>query len=217
MLSDVSCISYFNNDSQQRLIDGAIILCTRNDYAEFYNKTMLANLPGITKTYEATGDTICADFEHSRVEKSLSIKPNMRVMALRNDPSGNYQNGSLGTVLDMANDSIKVRFDNGIVADIHRVQYEIDKVNRSSEMAKINQFPLLGGYAITIHKSQGQTFDCINIKAPACWDPGQLYVALSRARSIKGIHLIEPIQPKSLITDPKVVAYYKHLCEGDAA
>lgn len=217
MLGDKSCISYFNNNSQQRLIDGAIILCTTNSYADFYNQTMLANLPGTGKLYYAIGDIEEADFEHSRVEQCLKVKKNMRVMALRNDPAGNYQNGSLGTVLDMAEDSIKVVFDNGITSDIHRVPYEIDKIKNSAEMAKINQFPLLGGYAITIHKSQGQTFDCINIKAPSCWDPGQLYVALSRARSIKGIHLIEPILPKSLITDPRVIAYYRSLCEGYAA
>lgn len=217
MLGDKTCIPYFNNNSQQRLIEGAIILCTTNDFADFYNRTMLANLPGVAKSYFATGDVVGADFEHSRVEKCLSLKLNMRVMALRNDPAGNYQNGSLGIVVDMTEDSIKVMFDNGVVADIHRVQYEIDKTKGSTEMAKINQFPLLGGYAITIHKSQGQTFDCINIKAPSCWDPGQLYVALSRARSVKGIHLVEPIKPKSLITDPKVIAYYKSLCEGYAA
>lgn len=217
MLGDRSCISYFNNDSQQRLIDGAIILCTKNDYAKYYNKTMLANLPGASRTYEATGDIIGADFEHSRVAKFLTIKQNMRVMAIRNDSAGNYQNGSLGTVIDMANDSIKVAFDNGNVTDINRVKYEIDKTNGSSEMARINQFPLLGGYAITIHKSQGQTFDYINIKAPTCWDPGQLYVALSRARSINGIHLIETIKPDNLITDSRVLDYYRNLCEGDAA
>ena len=142
----------------------------------------------------------------------------MRVMAIRNDSLGRYQNGSLGTVVDMAEDSIRVRFDNGIETDIYRIQYEIDKVIKDSvKMAVINQFPLLGGYAITIHKSQGQTFDYINIKAPYCWDPGQLYVALSRARSVNGIHLMNSIQPDSLITDPKVIAYYNSLCNRNVA
>jgi ATP-dependent exoDNAse (exonuclease V) alpha subunit len=117
----------------------------------------------------------------------------------------------------MTDDSIKVRFDNNNVVDIHRVEHEISKVKSTFEMAKINQFPLSGGYAITIHKSQGQTFDWINIKAPYCWDPGQLYVALSRARAVERIHFMEPIRPESLITDPKVVAYYNSLREGYAA
>lgn len=218
MLGDESCVSYFNDNTHQNLIDGAITLCTRNDFTAERNKHMFDALPGVAKSYFATGDVEEADFEHSRVPKCLSVKINMRVMAIRNDSLGRYQNGSLGTVVDMAEDSIRVRFDNGIETDIYRIQYEIDKVIKDSvKMAVINQFPLLGGYAITIHKSQGQTFDYINIKAPYCWDPGQLYVALSRARSVNGIHLMNSIQPDSLITDPKVIAYYNSLCNRNVA
>jgi ATP-dependent exoDNAse (exonuclease V) alpha subunit len=137
-------------------------------------------------------------------------------MALRNDILCKYQNGSLGTVLDMGDNTITVLFDNGNTVEMHRISYDIENNDKKKNMVEIKQFPLRAGYAITIHKSQGQTFDFVNIMAPRCWAPGQLYVALSRARTIKGIHLIELINEKSLITDPKVINYYNKLKEAEA-
>ena len=217
MLADPACISYFNSESSQRYIDGAITLCTVNRDADAINQSRMAVLSGPGKAYDALGNSAEANFSESRVEKCFIAKKHMRVMALRNDVLGRYQNGSLGTVVELADDSITVHFDNGNTVEVQRIPYDIENVNRDKGMVTVEQFPLRGGYAITIHKSQGQTFDSINIKAPRCWDPGQLYVALSRARSIEGIHLMNPIDADSLITDPRVVDYYNSLREGYTA
>ena len=217
MLANPACISYFNSQTAQREIDGAITLCTINRDADEINRIKMSILPGTTKTFSAQGDVRNADFSGSRVEKDFIVKKNMRVMALRNDSANRYQNGSLGTVVDIGENTITVLFDNGNRVDVERIQYELENVDKTKAMVRVEQFPLRGGYAITIHKSQGQTFDYVNIKAPRCWDPGQLYVALSRARSVRGIHLMEPMTESNLITDPRVVNFYNNLLIGNAA
>ena len=217
MLGDPACIQYFNTKTSKREIDGAITLCTKNCDADEINKRKMSILPGASKIFIAQGDIINADFSSSRVEKTFIVKRNMRVMALRNDSEYRYQNGSLGTVIDIGENTITVLFDNGNRVDIERIHYEIENKDKNKDMVGVDQFPLRGGFAITIHKSQGQTFDSVNIKAPRCWEPGQLYVALSRARFVRGIYLMEPIKRSNLFTDPKVVNYYQNLLTGNAA
>ena len=168
MLADPSCIGYFNKASQQRKIEGAICVCTLNKYADKINLREFMALPGTAKPYTALGNTSKAAFNKSRVDETLYIKKNMRVISLRNDSSGRFQNGSLGTVVDMGADSIKVHFDNGNIVDICRIEYTLDNTTSGGDAVKIEQFPLRGGYAISIHKSQGQTFDSVNIMAPKC-------------------------------------------------
>ena len=211
MMGEPSCIDYFNTESYQKPIEGAIILCTKNEYADYYNRIKFDNLPGSARRYDSFGDITKADFSKTRIKKSLFLKKNMRVMVLRNDPNGEYQNGSLGTVKDMSDNKVHVLLDNGNDVCIGRVEYTVDSYDSKKNEVKIAQFPLRGGYAITIHKSQGQTFDYVNIMAPECWEPGQLYVALSRARCIKGVHLMVPITIDSLKTDPRVINYYKSI------
>ena len=73
------------------------------------------------------------------------------------------------------------------------------------------QIPIRPAYAITIHKSQGQTFQYVNIDGTRCWAPGQLYVAVSRARKIEGIHFLTPIKHCNIKTDPAVIRFYGQL------
>ena len=117
----------------------------------------------------------------------------------------------MGTVVDMSDDTVTVLFDNQNIVDVQRCNFEIEHKNITKETVNIEQFPLRGGHAITIHKSQGQTYDAINLMASSCWLPGQLYVDLSRARAVEDIHLIKPIQGKDLKTDIKVINYYEKL------
>ncbi len=217
MHEDPSCIPYFNLESCRKIIDGAICICTRNDYADQINDRLYSIIPELEKEYKALGEVDQCKIEKFRVKRSLLVKKGMRVMSIRNDILGRYQNGSLGTVVNMDGNSIRVQFDNGNCVDVGRTEYWIDHKDINKEAVKIEQFPLIGGYAITIHKSQGQTFDSVNIKAPDCWDPGQLYVALSRVRSIKGMYLMDPITRNSLRSDPRVVKYNEWLRKTDAA
>ena len=211
MAGDTRCLKYFNEKTQKDEIEGAIVLCTKNKFADELNEDSINKLPGKSRIYTAKGEVLKANFKNSRILKQLEIKEGMRVMALRNDPQGKYQNGSLGTVVDMEENSIKVLFDNKNLAEIHRCTFDVDQTDGSLESVKVEQFPVRGGYAITIHKSQGQTFDAVNIMASGCWAPGQLYVALSRVRTVEGIHLMVPLKGSDLETNIKVINYYKRL------
>ena len=217
MLGDKRCIRYFNEATAHRKIDGAITLCTRNDFADEINLRNMELLPGSGKPFFAEGSIKEADFRNSRIEKCFVAKKNMRVMVYRNDPGGRFQNGSLGTIISMDDEDITVAFDNGNTVQVSRVDCEVPNINKKKNPVIVKQFPLMGGYAISIHKSQGQTFDTINIKAPRCWDPGQLYVALSRAKTVSGIYLYEDIVGDNLITDPRVLEYYRHIIDRTAA
>lgn len=211
MFSDPSCLSYINEAYYNNYFEDAICLCTVNDLADMINYWNFTNLSGTAVSYEANGNIAEANFRTCRVLEKLDVKVNMRVIALRNDALGRYQNGSLGTVVDMDRDKIWVRFDNGRLVDVTRVEFILDNIDTDKDEIAIVQFPLAGGNAISIHKSQGQTFSAVNIWAPVCWASGQLYVALSRARDIKGVHLMAPITADSLKTDPRVIEYYKKL------
>jgi len=161
--------------------------------------------------YDAIGNCEYANFSNTRLQERLELKEGMRVMALRNDFFGKYQNGSLGTIRSLREDSVIVYFDNGNLCEVERAEYQLENKYIPNECITVYQFPLSGGYACTIHKSQGQTFDCANIDIDSCWEPGQWYVALSRVRTVEGIHLLKPLRLRDLLCDSRVVAYYNNL------
>ena len=130
-----------------------------------------------------------------------------------------YHNGSTGTVLSVGQDKdpmkdyVVVQITGGDVVILYREkfeEYEYTEKNGRLERKTARtyyQFPLKLGYAATIHRSQGQTYDRVNID-PDCWDAGQLYVAMSRIRDISKLHLIHKIHCESIICDPIVNKFY---------
>lgn len=135
-----------------------------------------------------------------------------------------FYNETLGTVVSLGRyedhpekDYVVVRLDNGLRLFFYRqsypvYEYDVDadgKVVRN-ELGKYRQLPLRPAYAVTIHKSQGQTYEQANID-PYCGGSGQLYVALSRVRSVSGIHLAHKIQIWNLFLDQTVKEFYQHL------
>jgi len=134
-----------------------------------------------------------------------------------------YHNGSFGTVMaidngntDTSQDNVIVRVDGGHEIIFYRKKYNVyeyivenDKVKRRV-VGSYRQFPIRPAYAITVHRSQGQTYERANID-PYCDNSGQLYVALSRVKDVSGIHLQHRIQLWNLKVDPTVTEFYKHL------
>jgi ATP-dependent exoDNAse (exonuclease V) alpha subunit len=153
-------------------------------------------------------------------EEVLRIKPNAQVMFVKNDPKKRYVNGTLGIVKSIEGDKIKVETQ-GIkkeVVEVERETWEIIKYRLSkTDASKIEievvssftQFPLKLSWAITIHKSQGKTFDRAYIDlGRGAFAFGQTYVALSRCRTLDGLRVSRPLTMKDIFVDHRIVDFY---------
>jgi hypothetical protein len=175
--------------SQQYDTD-AIHICTHRAEVDAINQEMLGTEE--VGTYDAV---ITDKFPESSApcDLSLKIRVGARVMSLVNDSSKGCYNGMLGIVLAMDTKHITVRMDSGVTIKFERytwsnTQYKLkgDKIEKE-DIGTCSQFPLTLAWAITIHKSQGLTFDKVVIHVSRTFCSGQLYVALSRCRTLEGI------------------------------
>lgn len=213
-IGDSSCIEYFNNRSARDKIKGAITLSGTNKQVEEINRYELNRINAKTVLFRGESEGEVKDSDKIAPDL-LELKVGARVMSLINDPEENYQNGSLGTVeyLDDKQKEVAVIFDNG--SEVKLGQYTWDILDYSMGNGKLSknvigqytQIPLKLAYAVTIHKSQGQTYDSVNIY-PKSWDNGQLYVALSRCKSIDTMHLMERMFNNYLVTSREVLEFY---------
>lgn len=214
---DRTALSWFNANAAKQKQNG-IYLCATNKAAASLNAVEAGKLKGKSKIYRASisGSVTPSD---KMTEDELELKIGMQVMSLVNDPNNRYQNGSIGTVKSLGAKSVMVQFDE--LVEIEPFCWEIIdyKITETEDKSKnkvekvvtgsFEQIPLKIAYAITIHKSQGQTYDAANVE-PACFAPGQLYVALSRIRTIEKLYLVAKIQQKNLITSQIVLDFYNH-------
>ncbi len=211
-VGDTSGLRWIEEHARRSVPEHAIILCGRNDMANRENKRNLDALPGKASVYRA-GVTGTVENGDKPTLDELELKPGARVMALVNDPLGTFMNGSLGTVLACGKAYVDVQFDSGGTVSVTRHTWEVVRPMLSQgkteyeTIGTFKQIPLKLAYAITIHKSQGQTFDAASIY-PDCWDPGQLYTALSRLTSIEGLHLARHCSDSFLKTSPEVLDFY---------
>ena len=203
-----SCLHYLLTHSSPIPLDGQISICATKRAAQSINQTKLDELKGWSQTYAAEYNGIIAESD-LRVEEYLILKCGMRVMSVVN--GSNYSNGSLGTVIGLDSSSVEVLFDNNVRVHFGKERFFVERRDIIGESTELLQIPLLPAYAITIHKSQGQTFKYVNIDGTKCWAPGQLYVAVSRACSIEGIHFLTPIRNENIKTAPAVTAFYDQL------
>ncbi len=194
--------------------DGYITLCTHNSGADAINEARLGALPGRSRCFAAEAE---GDFPESAhpTAASLELKPGAQVMFIRNDMTAGkaYFNGKIGKVIAMPADRIEVRCpgDPDVIAvektTWENVEYSVDPQTAEVSQKVIGtfrQYPLKLAWAITIHKSQGLTFDRAIIDAQAAFAHGQVYVALSRCRTIEGMVLSTPLIPSAVKTDPAV-------------
>jgi len=194
-----------------------VYLTSRNDKAHEINKGHLQRLPGKLYSFEAQ---IFGDFDEGSypADPVLYLKKGAQVMFLNNDPEGRWVNGSVGEVLDV--DEIEkvifVRLEEGEMVEVspHKwnvFKYRYDRLSRSITADKVGtfiQYPLKLAWAITIHKSQGKTFENVILDlSGGIFAPGQLYVALSRCRSLEGLVLKQKIEKKHVFIDWKASGY----------
>ena len=190
----------------------AITLATTNATVAAINARGLRALPGEAQTSVAE---IEGEFGRGAfpADESLELKLGARVMFLRNDTSGDarWVNGTTGHVVGIGSE-IEVEVDGTVheVAPVtwERFRYEYDGITkqlRKDVVAEFTQFPLRLAWAVTIHKSQGQTYDRARIDlGSGAFAPGQTYVALSRLRTLEGLHLSRPLRRRDVIADRHV-------------
>lgn len=193
-----------------------IRLTTHRIAARKHNLEKLESIRSSERTYIAWKDGIFPWHEYPTEEK-LRLKVGARVMFVAND-TGEYRqyvNGTLGYVTQLSDDKIVVRTDDGRQIEVGKAswdfyKYVINKQKKEIErtvLGTFHQFPLQLAWAITIHKSQGQTFDRVVIDAGRAFAYGQVYVALSRCRTLRGIVLSTPITKEIVMSDPLVEEY----------
>lgn len=189
-----------------------VYLVTTNALADSINIKKLEELKGIQKTYK--GDLVGRfDQKNAPAPAELTLKVGAQVMTLKNDPSGKWVNGDIGTVEKMLDNSVRVKFEDGRVEEVvgdswEMVKYEYDELSdhlESEVIGKYTQIPIKLAWAVTIHKSQGKTFDTAIIDfGKGTFAHGQAYVALSRVRSLEGITLKNPLKPQDVRIDERI-------------
>lgn len=209
-------LNYFWQNSSKYAMNKAIMLCGTNKAAKDKNEYELNLIKKPSHVFETQviGDVKDSD---KVVDDVLILKVGARVMTLVNDTALRYQNGSLGTVTNITENIVCVEIDNtNDVVEIERASWDVkDYVLEKGKLKQkvvgtYIQFPLKLAYAITIHKSQGQTYDAVNLN-PYCWDCGQLYVALSRVREIDKLFMTQYPSERFLITSLDVINFYRGL------
>ncbi len=185
-----------------------IRLTSHNSQAEEYNKKKMDALPGKEHLFTATVE---GNFPVGSMptEPELRLKEGAQVMFVKNDSSGmhRYYNGKIGTVLRIdGEESLVVQLDNGEQVDVspdrwENMRYEIDPDDNTIKPqldGSFVQMPLKPAWAVTIHKAQGLTFDHVIIDAQDAFAYGQVYVALSRCRTLQGLVLSSPITQRNV-------------------
>lgn len=202
-------------------MEGYITLCARNATADRINQRELSQLD--TPEFEFLA-SVKGQFDPGLypTDAALRLRLGAQVMFVRNDQEERqFVNGTIGKIIQLNQDSIVVETEEyggkKRKIDVPKIEWEIIRYRASvtgsieTEVAgSFTQYPLKLAWAITIHKSQGKTFDRVLIDlGGGAFEHGQLYVALSRCRTLEGIVLRQPIRTQDIITDERVVAFYE--------
>jgi len=200
--------------------EGYITLCSRNATADRINQRELSLLDSPEFEFRAE---VKGSFDPSLypTEPALRLKKGAQVMFVKNDvEERQFVNGTIGKITDLKKDTIIVQTEEfggkKRKIEVPVAEWEIIRYKSSAggaieteSIGSFRQYPLKLAWAITIHKSQGKTFDRVLIDlGGGAFEHGQLYVALSRCRTLEGIVLRQPVRPRDVITDERVVGFY---------
>ena len=189
-----------------------VYLVTTNALADKINTEKLEEIKTPSKIYKGA---LVGRFEQKNAPapEQLVLKLGAQVMTLKNDPGGKWVNGDIGTVEKLLDASVRIRFEDGRVEEVvgdtwEMVRYEYDELHdqlESEVVGKYTQIPIKLAWAVTIHKSQGKTFDTAIIDfGKGTFAHGQAYVALSRVRSLQCITLKNPLRAQDVRIDERI-------------
>lgn len=199
--------------------DFGIILCSLRAQAERINQMRMEALPGQAKSY--TG-VLKNQFRQDLlpVDAQLQLKPGAQVMMMRNDPERRWMNGTLARVESLGDDHVNVITEDGECCKVtqaiwEHIEYQWDaerKQIKEQVTGSYTQYPIKPAWAITIHKSQGLSFERVHVNLGGhVFAPGQLYVALSRCTSLEGLTMERMLKPGDFITDPSLTEFAERL------
>lgn len=194
-----------------------ILLTTHNGIADRYNEGQLNRLPTRPYTFVSSVEGTFPEYAYPTAEQ-LVLKLGTQVMFIKNDPTGQhrYYNGRIGRVVFVDDYDVRVLCEGDEEPiEVEPLEWENTRYTLNPDTREIvaevqgrfRQLPLRLAWAITIHKSQGLTFDHAIIDANLSFAPGQVYVALSRCRTLEGLMLAAPIEARSIISDERVDSY----------
>ncbi len=203
--------------------EDVILLTTHNAQADEVNERRLNSLSGNAVTF---GADVEGEFPENSypADEVLTLKKGAQVMFIRNDPNGEYYNGKIGCVEEISTEGqVLVSDKEGNLINVTQsewtnTRYALDKEAgeiRQDIVGTFRQLPLRIAWAITIHKSQGLTFDKVIIDAGAAFAFGQVYVALSRCRTLEGISLESPIHSSAIYSDTHVAEFNSDIPDID--
>lgn len=219
--TDLSILNQRVGNTSHQNHDGlAITLSTRRDSVDYINQQHLQQLPGEPTVFYGI---IEGEFPENNLPTpmKLEIKTGAQVLFVKNDRDKRWVNGTLGTVIGMGDESdglIYVRTEQGEDVDVEQdiwsnVRYTYNEKEQKIEeevIGTFRQFPIRLAWAITIHKSQGLTFNQVNIDlSGGVFAGGQTYVALSRCRSLEGINLEAPIKKENIFISREITSFAK--------
>lgn len=199
--------------------DGYIRLMTHNRQVDYVNETEMEKLDSKPYTFVAAVTGTFPEESYPTAD-SLTLKKGAQVMFIKNDPERRFINGTLGEVKSIDKNSIAVRLaESGTIIDVEpmewqNIRYQFDEESKeisSKQIGRFKQYPLKAAWAITVHKSQGLTFDKAIIDVHAAFSPGQAYVALSRCRTLDGLVLSSPVSASVFMRDNAVDAYMNYI------
>ncbi|WP_312388902.1 helix-turn-helix domain-containing protein [Chryseobacterium sp.] len=204
--------------------DSYVYLCSHNKMADEINQEKLAEIKVDARSYEAK---LFGEFKENQFpnEQFLDLKMGAQVMFIRNDISGEkkYFNGKLGEISALDENEIKVILDGSDreitvkreVWEQKKYFLDTDKNIKEEVLGSFEQFPIKLAWAVTIHKSQGLTFDKVIIDAGKSFTAGQVYVALSRCRTLEGIVLKSKITPEVIFKDNRILHFHTDTVAND--
>ncbi|HKG06386.1 MAG TPA: helix-turn-helix domain-containing protein [Pedobacter sp.] len=215
--------TFYQANFKPALEDRYITLTTHNNKADTLNKQSLDELKAPSYFYKAKIEDDFSEYSFP-AEQSLELKVGAQVMFIKNDPTGEQRffNGKIATVTVLKTDQIEVQAEGSkekIIVEKYtwkNIKYSTDKVTGEilEDLAgTFTQYPLKLAWAITVHKSQGLTFDKAIIDIGNAFAPGQIYVALSRLRTLQGLVLTSQINGSGIRQDQNVTGFARNKTE----